>query len=217
MVPKMLTSCLPELPRDPSTVPKARQKNITPRVFVPGLDNSGPVVPPVGDAFRDIGGVVRPLHLLVAGDGRLQGRLEDVVWDKVAAKVKEVVNQLNSPFSCGAFTQHRLHLGVTWVDRHREGKTHQGGEEGSRKEVNNCPRCHLPIELGIQASRAGDEAGNDQGQDHEFEEAHEELARVGEEEDGGGGQEERAQANAETCSNQNPKKSEDQEQIGGET
>ena len=70
MVPKMLTSCLPGLPRDPSTVPKARQKNITPRVFVPGLDNSGPLVPPVGDAFCDIGGVVRPLHLLVAGDGR---------------------------------------------------------------------------------------------------------------------------------------------------
>ena len=58
MVPKMLTSCLPELPREPSTVPKARQKNITPRVFVPGLDNCRIVVLPVGDTLCDISSVV---------------------------------------------------------------------------------------------------------------------------------------------------------------
>ena len=40
IVPKMVTSCFPELPKEPRTVPKARQKNITPRVFVPGLNKS---------------------------------------------------------------------------------------------------------------------------------------------------------------------------------
>ena len=32
--------------------------------------------------------------------------------------------------------------------------------------------------LGIEAGRAGDEAGNDQGEDHELEQPHEELPRV---------------------------------------
>ena len=160
-------------------MPKARQKKITPRVFVPGLDNCKLVGLPVGDTLCDVGGVVRPLHLLVAGDGRLQGRLEYIVRDEVATEVEEVVDQLNPPLRCRSFAQHRLHLGAARVDCHCEGKTHQGGEEGGGEEIDDRPHCHLPVELGVEASCPRDEAGNDQRQDHELEQTHEELPWVG--------------------------------------
>ena len=60
-----------------------------------------------------------------------------------------------------------------------------GGEGGGRSYL-----C-------VERSRARDEAGDDQGEDHQLQQPHEELARVGHQSDGLGGQVQLSQGDAE--------------------
>ena len=60
-----------------------------------------------------------------------------------------------------------------------------GGDERGDQEVGDGPDGDPAAHLGIETGGAGDEAGDDQREDHEFEESHEELSRVGDEMDSG--------------------------------
>ena len=55
----------------------------------------------------------------------------------------------------------------------------------------------LAAHLSIERGRARDEAGNDQGEDHQLQQPHEELARVGHQPDGLGGEVQLSQGDAE--------------------
>ena len=78
-------------------------------------------------------------------------------------------------------------------------------EERCGEKVDDRPGRHLPVQLGVEAGGPGDEAGDHQGQDHQLEQAHEELPRVGEQQDCRRWQEKRTKANPKACADQNPK------------
>ena len=80
--------------------------------------------------------------------------------------------------------QHVLDVGVAGVDGEDKEESNAGGDEGGDQEVEDGPDGDPAAHLCIETGRAGDEAGDDQREDHELEKSHEELSWVGDKMDG---------------------------------
>ena len=81
-------------------------------------------------------------------------------------------------------SQHRLDAGVSGVDDEDKEESNTGGDERGEEEVEDGPEGDHTTHLGIEAGRARHEAGDDEREDHQLEESHEELSRVGDQTDG---------------------------------
>lgn len=65
------------------------------------------------------------------------------------------------------------------MDQQDQGQSQEGGNQGGGQEVDNGPEGNHAVHLGIETGRARNQAGDDQGQDHELEQPHEELSWIG--------------------------------------
>ena len=72
------------------------------------------------------------------------------------------------------------------MDADHEDQTNTGGEQRGDQEVEDGPEGDHAGHLGVETRGAGDQTRDHQGQDHQLEEPHEELARVGDDVDGEG-------------------------------
>lgn len=73
----------------------------------------------------------------------------------------------------------------------------QGGiEQGCAGKVDEGAQRDFPIHFGIQTGRAGNQAGDDQGEYHELEQTHKEFTGIGDKHDGVAMQLQRAQREA---------------------
>lgn len=80
-------------------------------------------------------------------------------------------------------SQDLLHGVVPRVDGDDQDEAHGGGQQGGEEEVGDGAEGDHSAHLGVEAGRARDQAGNHQGENHQLEEPHEELAGVGDDVD----------------------------------
>ena len=65
------------------------------------------------------------------------------------------------------------------MNGNNQDQANTGGEEGGDNEEDNCAECDHSIHLGIEAGCSSDKTGDDKRQDHQLQESHEKLSRVG--------------------------------------
>ena len=110
--------------------------------------------------------------------------LKIILWDTFGMRQNRQV-KLNVRFNIQlTVSQHWLDAGVSGVDDEDKEESNTGGDERGEEEVEDGPEGDHTTHLGIEAGRARDEAGDDEREDHQLEESHEELSRVGDQTDG---------------------------------
>lgn len=70
------------------------------------------------------------------------------------------------------------------MDEQDESDAQSSVKEGSAGEVDQRAKRNLAVHLGVQAGRPGDQAGDNQGQNHQLQDAHEELPGIRNQHDG---------------------------------
>ncbi len=78
--------------------------------------------------------------------------LEQVVREKIAAKIQEVVHDVHLAIFGVAVAENALGLGIAGVDGQNQHQADQGRDQGGDQEVDNGPESNHSVHLGVQAS-----------------------------------------------------------------